>query len=169
MLIFQEVLPGEILRKITFRVFLSLRVAVSMHGTAQLFGADFFLRTSAESIPKKIKALLRKSIREVNMKFLLFCNRKGEMKVNIFEQTRSINSCIASLHSFCMFSLLLYQLGRPLAEPQLIVASHMGFVYLNKQSENRRSRAAQGCCQEWRPCLSIPPSWGHDFYPLPHS
>ena len=34
--------------------------------------------------------MFRKSIREVNMKFLLFCNWKGEIKVNIFEQTETL-------------------------------------------------------------------------------
>lgn len=51
----QEVLPGEILRKITFKIFYSLRIAGSVHTTAQLFCADFFMRTSTESIPKEIK------------------------------------------------------------------------------------------------------------------
>lgn len=55
MLISQEVLPGEILRKITFKIFFSLRIAGSVHTTAQLFCADFFMRTSPESIPKEIK------------------------------------------------------------------------------------------------------------------
>ena len=37
MLIFQEVLPGEILRKITFKVFFSLRIAGSVHITTQVW------------------------------------------------------------------------------------------------------------------------------------
>ena len=41
--------------------------------------------------------MFRKSIREVNMKFLFFCNRKGEIKVNIFEQTKTLLMyCIAA-------------------------------------------------------------------------